>query len=95
MQELASELPRSLIRRSSASSAREERDRLLADLERERRRANEERQRGEQLQAELETLRASQTAAEASEGTEPRPSTGEAQEGSAQRSWWRRMFGSD
>jgi hypothetical protein len=85
------------------SSVREERDRLLADLERERRRADEERQKGEQLQAELETLRASQTAAEASEGTEPRPATGGAQRpsepfrsrgsGTARGSWWRRMFG--
>lgn len=54
------------------SSVREERDRLLADLERERRRADEERQRVEQLQAELEVLRASRARAETSGGTEPR-----------------------
>ena len=74
------------------SSVREERDRLLADLERERRRADEERQRGEQLQAEMETLRASQTAAEVSEGTEPHSARVESQEG-VQRPWWRRVFG--
>jgi hypothetical protein len=74
------------------SSVREERDRLIADLERERQRADEERRRGEQLQAQLETLRASQTVAEASEGTEPQPSTEGAQEG-VRRPWWRRWFG--
>jgi hypothetical protein len=74
------------------SSVREERDRLLADLERERRRADEERQRGEQLQAEMETLRASQTAAEASEGTEPHSARVGAQEG-VQKPWWRRILG--
>jgi len=74
------------------SSVRDERNRLLADLERERRRADEERQRGEQLRAELETLRASQTVAEASEGTEPR-SDAPAPSEDVQRPWWRRMFG--
>jgi hypothetical protein len=85
------------------SSVREERDRLLADLERERRRAEEERQKGEQLQVELETLRASQTAAEASGAQEPRPATGGTPEplepfegqgsGTGRGSLWRRLFG--
>ena len=39
------------------SSIREERDRLIADLERERQRADEERERAERLEAALEALR--------------------------------------
>ena len=87
------------------SSVREERDRLLADLERERRRADEERQRGEQLQAERERdelrqelharrePRESPEPGEEQQGRgEPHSATGGAQEG-VRRSWWRRVFG--
>jgi hypothetical protein len=34
-----------------------------------------------------------QTVEEASEGAEPHPDTGGAQEGAQRRPWWRRMFG--
>jgi hypothetical protein len=36
---------------------------------------------------------APQTAAEDARGSEPRPTTEEAQEGSERRSWWHRLFG--
>ena len=44
------------------------------------------------IEAPTETPEASETVEEEPERTEPRPATGDAQEG-VQRPWWRRMFG--
>ena len=62
--------------------------------ERARRQMAEERAAA--IEAELEAFRETrespETAAEEADRAEPRPATGEAQEG-VQRPWWRRMFG--
>ena len=50
-------------------------------------------QRIPELEAPREPRDTPQAAPEAPEGSEPRPATEGAQEGSVQRSWWRRWFG--
>jgi hypothetical protein len=69
---------------------------LQEDLAEERRRREEAERERDDLRRELFALRepreSPETAEEASEGREPRPATGGAQEG-IQRPWWRRVFG--
>ena len=66
---------------------------LREELAEERRRREEAERRAEDLERRLrERQEAPQESAEAPEESEPRYATGEAQE-SAQRPWWRRMFG--
>jgi excisionase family DNA binding protein len=69
---------------------------LREGMAEERRRREEAERERDDLRRELYALRepreSPQTAAEASEGTEPRPAAGGAQEG-VQRPWWRRVFG--
>jgi hypothetical protein len=45
------------------------------------------------IEAPQEASEASETVEEEPERAEPRPATGETQEGAQQRPWWRRMFG--
>ena len=73
-------------------------DELIAELRAEVAAWREESRRKDHIIAALverlpPQLEAPQTAAEEPEGAEPRPATEGAQEGSEQRSWWRRWFG--
>jgi hypothetical protein len=79
------------------STLEDERRQVLQALEEERRRREEAEQQREDMRRELEALREArespQTGEGASEGSEPHSTTVEAQ-GSEQRPWWRRIFGS-
>ncbi len=70
---------------------------LEEELEDERRRREEAERERDELAARLGALEESrespQTAADAPEGSEPRPATGGAQEAAQRRPWWRRWFG--
>ena len=78
------------------STAEEERRRLLADLGRERDRADRAEEELSRLRGLLEAPQepggAPQTPAEGPEGVEPRPADVEAQEGAERRPWWRRWL---
>jgi hypothetical protein len=69
---------------------------LREELAEERHRREEAEREREDLRQELAAVRGSRESrerdAEEPERAEPRPATGEAQEG-AQRPWWRRVFG--
>jgi hypothetical protein len=88
---------RAEITERAESTIREERNRLIDDLERERQRADQERERTQRLEAELEALRrrlgAPERAAEQPESRQPRSSTPDPQKPAQPRSWWRRRLG--
>ncbi len=74
------------------------RDALIAELRAEVEAWREESRRKDHIIAGLverlpPQLEAPQTTAEDAGGSEPRPATEDAQEGSERRSWWRRWFG--
>ncbi len=79
------------------STVEEERRRLLADLARERGRADRAEEEARKLRGLLEALQeprdAPETVAAEPERVEPRPATGGVQEATEHRSWWRRIFG--
>lgn len=63
------------------------------ELGREKERREQAERRVEELKQQLEAPEAAETAAEPSEGAEPRSATGGAQEGAQSRPWWRRVIG--
>ena len=78
------------------STLEDERRQAVEELEQERRGRKETERELEELRRQLHALReppeAAETVEETSERAEPRPATGEAQEG-VRRPWWRRVFG--
>jgi chromosome segregation ATPase len=79
------------------STLGDERRQVLQELEEERRRREEAERERENLRGELEALREAQespeTVEEAPDRTESHSATGEDQEATQPRSWWRRMLG--
>jgi helix-turn-helix protein len=92
---------RAEITERAESTVREERDRLLDDLERERRRADQERERAQGLEAELRALRETRESPVSPGPSEsptptaagPHATTEGPQPTGPSRSLWRRIFG--
>jgi len=90
-EEIREELSAERARREMAEST------LHEGMDEERRRREEAERERDDLRRELYALReprgAPETAEEQQGRAEPRPATGEAQEGGVRRPWWRRVFG--
>ena len=83
-------------RRQDDGRREDHRDELVEELRNRVRYLEEESRRKDHLlAAALERIPAIEAPRAEPEGSEPRPSTGEAQEDAQPRSWWRRWFGFD